>query len=81
MCFIDCQIEQLQRKRRGDSTAGKENDDFERWKDIKNYFFMSKFDNTNPEREIYSQFESKMGIALNDWVRLFNYNQIEFFIN
>lgn len=62
-------IEPRRRSQQGEAITD-EDDEFERWQDLKKYFFMSKFDNTNPEKQVYSYFKSQMGVSFKDWVCL-----------
>lgn len=48
-----------------------ENSEWERFKDLKKYFYDSKFGGSNPEDQVYSFFKSKMGVTLKDWVSSF----------
>lgn len=45
-----------------------EDKEWERLKDLKKYFFDSKFGGTNPEEKVYSFFKKDLGVKSSDWV-------------
>ena len=45
-----------------------EDKEWERLKDLKKYFFESKFGETNPEEKVYSFFKKDLGVRSTDWV-------------
>ncbi|XP_019850599.1 PREDICTED: uncharacterized protein LOC109581181 [Amphimedon queenslandica] len=44
-----------------------EDKEWERLKDLKKYFFESKFGETNPEEKVYSFFKKDLGVRSTDW--------------
>jgi hypothetical protein len=64
---IKIKLENRARQRRNQQPL-QDDGEFERLKDLKEYFYQSNFKNSDPEKQVYDYFKKEMGISIKDWV-------------